>query len=52
LAQYSLKSYIDAGLPDKALNVISSKKAVGSTLVNVEKYSEALNYFTAVRTAN
>jgi len=50
LAQYSLKSYIDAGLPDKALNVISSKKAVGSTLVNVEKYSEALNYFTAVRT--
>ncbi|MEY3962332.1 MAG: hypothetical protein RLZ08_710, partial [Pseudomonadota bacterium] len=51
LAQYSLKSYIDAGLPDKALNVISSKKAVGSTLVNVEKYSEALNYFTAVRTA-
>jgi len=49
LAQYSLKSYIEAGLPDKALNVISSKKAVASTLVNIEKYSEALNYFTAIK---
>jgi CHAT domain-containing protein len=50
LAQYSLKSNLESGLTDKSLAVIQSKKAVASTLVNVEKYSEALNYFSSIRT--
>ena len=50
LAQYSLKSNLESGLTDKSLAVIQSKKAVASTLVNVEKYSEALNYFSSIQT--
>ena len=51
LAQYSLKTYLDAGLSDTAGNVIQSKKAVASSLVNIEKYSEALSYFSSIQTA-
>ncbi len=51
LAQYSLKTYLDAGLSDTAANVIQSKKAVASSLVNIEKYSEALSYFSSIQTA-
>ena len=49
LAKYSLQIYLEAGLSEKAANVIQSKKAVASTLVDIEKYSEALTYFSSIR---